>query len=537
MELLYRIGIAQIVSADKVSTCGADNCSGNRSAVLCHNLKLSIVHYPLSIIHYPLLIALLLFAFVGFASAQENYTVIVKCPVVGVGTSIISSTYSVTYNRYHPDYSASRTGASYSYSTGGISANRSTTASLTYGGQGNSYHSSWSTLRQSLGFVNFNIAGIPNSITALGATMTLKPTPGNNMKNYLFSIYGLNNIPANSNSSNWAPLTNATTNGWYNYYITSGTNSYTIGMWNSNTYISSYSEYSVSSTYSTYTVGYKFFHDLTSARANNVTSMGMAFSNSGFYTWNSSSQTSFSINSNSLSLNVQYSAPWSRIMTPAAKVSANASSTTACAGSGTITLSASQNYNNQYVPLSAAKTWQWYSATNGSNGAYVTMGGTFTVNSSHSTTVQVPANTGSVWYKYSQTVAVTTNANCSPVGATSMRYTISRCSPACVLVSQCCQSLGGNPSFSVRQTRDRSVHLEWSGMSHVDYFVIRYGVDGGVSCKDLTVPGTATSQDIDNLTNGRSYYFQIKAYGASGSPSYCDSDISTKIYLTPECNE
>lgn len=471
-------------------------------------------------------IILFLSFFVCTVYAQDSYTVIVRCPIVKAGTSIISSTYSVTYNRYHPDYSASVTGASYSYSTGELSVGRTYTTTLTYWGPGNSYHSSWSTLRQSIGFVNFNIGGIPNCLTALGATMTLNPEPPDLTKNYIFTIYGLNSIPTTNNASNWDLLTNAPSNGTYNYYTTKGNASYSIGMWNTYTYTdnTSLTEYSVSSTYSTNTWYYRFFHNLASARANNITSFGMAFSNSGHYTWNSSSLlSSFKIKSNSLTLAVKYAAPWSCVLT----LSPRPNTSSVCANSGVFTLSASQSYNTNYFSLSPT-SWRWYSAT-ASSGPYNEMGGT----TASTYAVTAPSNTGSVWYRFSQSVRFVSNSTLTTL---SNSYSISYCNPGSIYVSQCCLPLGSNPTFSGTQVSDRSVTLTWNGMgSNVDHFVIRYGTEGGVSFEEINVPRSATSTTINELTNGHTYYFQIRAI--SSSSDYCDTPLSTKVPLTPVCNE
>ena len=168
--------------------------------------------------------------------------------------------------------------------------------------------------------------------------------------------------------------------------------------------------------------------------------------------------------------------------------------------------------------------------------SHLTLAGTFTANSSHSTTVQAPANTGSVWYKYMQTIKITTNATCAPFGATSKSYTLTNCRPASVLVKQCCTSLGGTLSFTGNQTGDRSVTLSWGGLTNtsgIDHYVISYGT--GPTYKQIEVAANRTSIEIGNLTNGRTYHFEIQAIGKTGSPSYCNSNTAT-VNLSPVCN-
>lgn len=208
-------------------------------------------------------------------------------------------------------------------------------------------------------------------------------------------------------------------------------------------------------------------------------------------------------------------------------VSRGASS--ACASSGSYTLTASQRINTSYVSM-APVSWTWYTARS-SAGPYSSVGQT----NASTYAISAPTSTGSIWYRYAQKVNFSAN---STLETKTNAYTIGTnyCSPNFVYISQCCTALGSNPTFSATQVGDRSVTLTWSGMSHVDHFVIRYGTEGGITYAEKTVSGTSTSTTINNLTNGHTYYFQIQAIGASGSPGFCDSQLSTKITLTPNCN-
>ncbi len=228
-------------------------------------------------------------------------------------------------------------------------------------------------------------------------------------------------------------------------------------------------------------------------------------------------------NSNQPYLKVQYAAPWSCVISPLARP--NTSSV--CANDGVFTLSASQSYNSNYISVSAT-SWEWYSATVGSNGPYSPMGGT----NMSTYAVTAPSNTGSIWYRFNQSLSLVSNSTLETMSNT---YSITYCSPGSVYVSLCCTPLDNNPTFSATQISDRSVTLNWNGMSNVDHFVIRYGTEGGVSFEEISVPGSITSTTINELTNGHTYYFQIRAI--SSSSDYCDTPLSTKVPLTPVCNE
>ena len=256
--------------------------------------------------------------------------------------------------------------------------------------------------------------------------------------------------------------------------------------------------------------------ELEKARSSNISSFGIAFSGSShsYYT------VGMQAKSNSMSLKITYIAPWSAAITPSAGlVSA------VCSGDP-YTLSALMDNNNPYVSITPT-SWAWYSAT-ASNGAYAPIGST----NASTFAVTAPSNTGSIWYKYNQSINMMSN-NTLETKASS--YSITFCNPGSIYVSQCCIQINSNnpPSFGVCSVSDRSVTLNWNNLgTNVDHYVIRYGVDGGLSFKEITVAGTASSKLIEHLTNGRNYYFQIKAIGKSG---YCDSREFSTTYLVPAC--
>lgn len=522
------------------------------------------------IVHCPLLILFLLWA--GIASAQDNYSVIVKCPVVssqtgymGVTSSTsgyVSKTKSSTASGgTNKSYSAATKASAWLVSNGPGNSTQATYSSVNYGLYNGpvsvwySYKSTWVTYStktagaagvpgsgtatmtykqstssiKSLGYANFNISAVPSFVTSVnGATMTLKDASATT---HQFSIYGLKTIPTANNSANWAYLTNATSNGYYNYYSATGTSSYSVGMWGTGTYTfySSGTVQSISSpsSVSSNTWSYKFFQDITSLRANNITSMGMMFS-ANPYTW-----LGFNVPSSNISLNVQYQAPWSKVLTPSVKTPTSS----ACATGGSYTLTASNTFSTNYVSI-APKTWTWYTAT-ASGGPYAslgsTTGSTYTVSG-----LNVP---GTIWYRFAEKVNMVSNSTRSNV---TDYYTIKTniCSPAKIAFT--CTSLA-TPNFSAESgVDDRSVILKWTSSPNVDHYVIRYGVEGGIGYKEINVSANGSSlitQTISNLTNGREYYFQLQAIGAADASGcqYCNAPTSitaaTKFPLSPECNE
>jgi hypothetical protein len=491
---------------------------------------------------------LLVFLFVGTLSAQDNYTVIVSCPVTKVATLGYYSSESYRFNRAHhvESHSSSASYASASYITTAIKARFSTSSSRIQPGN-DTWTSSVSTTR-SIGFANFNIGVVPSCMNVDGATMLWKNA---NSSSHWFTVYGVSAFPTSANTNYLSTyLSVATLYGTintnvsyvvstplassafkpYNSYTTSGYGTpHSMGMWNTGTYTDSfYTRKTLSSVSSSESVDafsstffYSFYHDLTKARANNVTSMGMMF---WMYTYASSAmQYYLDIPSNSLTLKVQYAAPWSCVLS----LSVRPNTSSVCANDGVFTLSASQSYNTNYFSLSPT-SWRWYSAT-ASSGPYNEMGGT----TASTYAVTAPSNTGSVWYRFSQSVRFVSNSTLTTL---SNSYSISYCNPGSIYVSQCCMPLGSNPTFSGTQVSDRSVTLTWNGMgSNVDHFVIRYGTEGGVGFEEISVSGSATSTTINELTNGHTYYFQIQAI--SSSSDYCDTPLSTKVPLTPVCNE
>jgi len=499
------------------------------------------------IVHCPLLILFLLWA--GIASAQDNYSVIVKCPVISGQTgymstyqSMSSSSWSTktsrgTGNSKSSSGSARASNTGYAWATGTMQAfSRSTytTSRSSYTTQliavlYNSYgtynsYTSASTQSKALGFANFNISAVPSFVAkANGATMTLKDATS---LTHQFSIYGLKTIPTANNSANWAYLTNATSNGMYNYFTTNGNASYSLGMWNTATYTfySSNTLSSVSSSYSTYTYYYKFFHDLISARTANVTSMGMMFSAYGYSTY---STNIFNVPSSNISLNVQYEAPWSKVLSPSAKVPA----TSACATGGTYTLTASQAQNTSYVSV-VPKTWTWFTAT-ASTGPYASIGST----TATAYTVSGRNDPGTVWYRYAEKASMVSNSARSTV---TNYYTIGTnlCSPAKIEFK--CTPLASSPTFSAStEPTDRGVILRWNQVADASGYVIRYGRAGAVNYATVTInSGSTTEYEITGLTNEREYHFQIQAIGgvAASGCQYCTTDFSADDF-TPNCDE
>jgi len=507
------------------------------------------------------LLVLFLFFFASL-SAQDNYTVVVKCsPISG-------------QNGYMLRHSSKNGQCSYSLYT----------SSAVYAYVDASYGSYTVDL---IGYANFNISNLPTNLTIGLADITFNQVPSASSHEPV-TIFGMSATPtaANSveftklvsrtvyNSSNTSQIytwgkdsyaafahTTGAANKTYSQYLIhvpwGYTSAYTTSIGQASSTLSSLvggaeyptgtltlshstfatkyhdalaSMYTVSSTNNgawSYSAGYLCaYYDIENARKSSKTNFGMAFSQG-----DNRNLPGISAPTSAMCMHITYMAPWSCVLAPSVRTSASS----ACVGDGIISLTASQNNGTAYLPI-AAKTWQWYSGTNGSNGTYAAIGGTFTANSSHSTTVQAPANTGSVWYKYIQTIKITSNATCTPLGATSKTYTVS-CRPASVAIVQCCTPLGGTLNFTGNQTGDRSVTLSWGGITNTSgilHYVISYGT--GPTYKQIEVDASRNSIEIGNLTNGRTYHFEIQAIGNTGSPSYCNSN-TINVNLSPECNE
>ena len=439
--------------------------------------------------------------FTGSLSAQDNYTVIVKCyPVATNGTGTISGVEGTStanpYYKYRFEYTTQSGNINVSYKWT-QTANKSSFSSYNYG------------------WVNFNIAGIPRNASIMQEpSMYLWP-----IDEYNSSAFQLN-FGHNSSSSVIFPTTSS-------FSSTSAAN-----------YPDGASDFSIfARVIKTHGLGSAMFYSsnsgsynscilgdgwgglcgsLTQSRASGIESFMVAIT--GGYGTTTSVFKAYGANaaaSRKPFLAVCYAMPWSvtqSVQTPAASVCANSQ----------FTLTAGATIQDvTYTPVS----WQWYSAT-ASNGDYSPMGG---VTNASTYATRHPSSITKVWYRFYQTINMLTNA----VNSESSTYSFTTCNTASIRVSQCCTALGSNPTFSATQVGDRSVTLTWSGMSHVDHFVIRYGVDGGLGFNEITVDRNASSKTIERLTNGRSYYFQIQAIGASG---YCDTQLSDKIYLAPRCN-
>ncbi|MBR5984006.1 MAG: fibronectin type III domain-containing protein [Bacteroidales bacterium] len=501
--------------------------------------------------------------FASSLSAQDNYTVVVKCsPISG-------------QNGYMLRHSSRNGQCSYSLYT----------SSVVFAYENASYGSYTVNL---IGYANFNISNLPTNFTIGLADITFNQLQSASSYHPV-DIYGMSATPTTANSVEFTKLvsrtvynssntsqiytwgkdsyaafahTTCTTNKTYSQYLIhipwGYTSAYTTSVGQASSTLSSLvggaayptgtltlshstfatkyhdalaSMYTVSSTNNgawSYSAGYLCaYYDIENARKSSKTDFGMAFSQGA-----NSNLPGISAPTSAMCMHITYMAPWSCVLAPSVRTSASS----ACVGDGIISLTASQNNGSAYVPIVATKTWQWYSGTNGSNGTYATMGGTFTANTSHSTTVQAPANTGSVWYKYIQTIKITSNATCTPLGATSKTYTVS-CRPASVAIVQCCSSLGGTLTFNGTQTGDRSVTLSWGGITNTNgilHYVISYGT--GPTYKQIEVAANRNSIEIGNLTNGRTYHFEIQAIGKTGSPSYCNSN-TINVNLVPICNE
>ena len=555
----------------------------------------------------------LFFFFFASLSAQENYTVVVKCPTIANQCGSFIRTATVTY-KGSKGSNVSSTAASnwrdtytYNATASGALGYSLATSTLVYAGLSESFKTAnagtYSTTRRSanvtktystiVGFANFNIANIHSNLTVYNAAVSY-PAAG---KKVLTAV-GMDRIPSAANSAEFTNLlfyprstgTSVYTDTKRPYYncstgastiishtlinAYSSNTAYTTSVYyysslltylsvpeypsgthivTNSTYITRYHDglanaYRLSTSKSDYayyaTTAYPIaFFDIENTRQT-TTRFGIAFipgaqgiySNSlyAWYDYSASTNTAvLSAATSAMNLLITYAAPWSCVLAPSVRTSASS----ACVGDGIITLSAMQNEASIYVPIVATKTWQWYSGTNGSNGTYATMGGTFTATALPSLTVVAPANTGSVWYKYLQTIKITTNATCAPLGATSKSYSLTNCRPASVLVKQCCTPLGGTLTFNGTQTGDRSVTLSWGGITNTNgirYYVISYGT--GPTYKQIEVEASRNSIEIGNLTNGRTYHFEIQAIGKTGSPSYCNSN-TINVNLSPECNE
>ena len=524
-------------------------------------------------------LALAVNLFASSLSAQENYTVVVKCPTIAnqcgymqrAGsktfiatkyTSITNTSTSVGANWLNMALSSNTYGYTYSTNTASgiiLAGNSTTFASGNTTKYTSTYRRKMTVSGSSIcGFANFNIEALPSNLTMGNAMITYKQYYTGTES---YNIWGTSKTPTAANSSIWNNITSTTgteqgrTSQYYYAISEMGSGNRSKYLLNTNAYTTS-----IQYTYYPWPIGtydyrnssfYPYFREtirslqfdngnwaygclfnayiaLENARSAGVTSFAMMFSST--YDYSSTKMSLMSAKVSDMSLLVGYSAPWSCVIIPSVRT--NASS--ACVGDGVISLTASQNNGTAYLPI-AAKTWQWYSGTNGSNGTYATIGGTFTANSSHSTTVQAPANTGSVWYKYIQTIKITSNATCTPMGATSKTYTVS-CRPASVAIVQCCTPLYGTLNFTGHQTGDRSVTLSWGGITNTNgilHYVISYGT--GPTYKQIEVAANRNSIEIGNLTNGRTYHFEIQAIGKTDSPSYCNSNIAT-VDLSPVCN-
>ena len=563
--------------------------------------KLSIVNYPL------LILFCLLFA--GSLSAQDNYSVIVKCPVIsgqaGYMQESAYSTYKTSYSNYSTstanvlsnttNYSNSLiTGARYkitstktaysnwtgyassssygpyyaTYTSSAVVASFSKTGAL--GGSASASKTSksgslpasmtgYATVTRTasvsqtnkIGFANFNIGNIPTSVTVAGAVLSYSQITAGSQS---LSGYGISTTPSAANSSVWGTFTTNYYSSLYCYISTTGTGTrsrYLIPVYTNNTsYTTSwgtyYSSYWLTGTYtlsnsnfytsnhdmftnfysgissaSSYMITYyRAYMEMEKARKNGNSAYGMAFSQ---YSYNSSGMNA---PTSAMSLLVTYQAPWSIVLSPSAKIPTSS----ACATGGTYTLTASQSMNTSYVSVSP-QTWTWYSAT-ASGGPYASIGTT----TASAYTVSGRNDPGTVWYRYAEKASMVSNTARSTV---TNYYTIGTnlCSPAKIEFK--CTPLPSNPTFSATATGDRSVTLTWSGISGTDHYVIRYGVDSGINFKEITVPYGTNTVTIENLTNGREYYFQIQAIGgieASGC-QYCTTQLSTKAHVTPDCDE
>ncbi|MBQ6276964.1 MAG: fibronectin type III domain-containing protein [Bacteroidales bacterium] len=578
--------------------------------------KLSIVHCPLSIVNCTLSIVncTLLIAFcllfAGSLSAQDNYAVIVKCPVIsgqaGYMQESAYSTYKTSYSNsststanlasatskysnslitgaryritssktnytnwtgygssssygpYYATYTSSAVVASYS-KTGAIGASASSSATSKSGSlpasmTGRVTVTKTASVSQTnrIGFANFNIANMPTSVTVAGAVLSYSQLIAGTRS---LTGYGISATPSAANSSVWGTFTTNNYNSVYYYLSTIGsgtcsrylipvggtetayttswgtyyssywlTGTYTLS--NSNFYSSNHDMftnfYRGASSASSYMITqYRAYMEMEKARENNKSAYGMAFSQ--YYIYPSSGM---SAATSAMNLLVTYQAPWSVVLTPSAKTPASS----ACATGGTYTLTASQSMNTSYVSVSP-QTWTWYSAT-ASGGPYASIGTT----TATAYTVSGRNDPGTVWYRYAEKASMVSNTARSTV---TNYYTIGTnlCSPAKIEFK--CTPLPSNPTFSATATGNRSVTLTWSGISGTDHYVIRYGVDSGISFKEITVPYGTNTVTIENLTNGREYYFQIQAIGgieASGC-QYCTTQLSTRAHVTPDCDE
>ena len=512
--------VAPMVSRRATTTTTLPTFSSAKPIVHC---PLSIVHYPLSIVTALLILLCLLFA--GSLSAQDNYSVIVKCYPASNSSS--GTFYYTSYYTSFYSYKSTKRGAGSSAITTYTSTKLATTYSTAIGNILASYSSSstlstdsdydwtvllvynafttsstmisYSSTSYARGWVNFSIANIP-TFTSISSAATLNFWQTSNVA-HGETIYNPTVTPA------------GTASGYYNS-LTSNS-------------LRSFSSAAQTTAYQTVTINANRLKSLRSiAGSTSVSTYMLAFAPSLNTSYKLNVAGANAATSKQPYLAVQYSAPWSKVLSPSAKVPA----TSACATGGTYTLTASQAQNTSYVSV-VPKTWTWYSATaSGAGYAYIgtTTASTYTVSGLN--------DPGTIWYRYAENASMVSNTARSTL---SSYYTIGTnlCSPAKIEFK--CTPLPSNPTFSATDTGDRSVTLTWSGISGTDHYLIRYGVDGGISFKEITVPYGTDTVTIENLTNGREYYFQIQAIGgieASGC-QYCTTQLSTKAHVTPDCDE
>ena len=478
----------------------------------------------LSIVHCALLI-LCSFLFVGSLSAQDNYTVVVKCyPEKGgyvekfVNSSYLSIQYTTSaYTTGGPPMGQSGVGnftatsfgtktsfqtRAYSYSTATTMSVFSYTVSGSYPGSTYSFATSQkpiaitskgspcsSLMSLYIGWLNFT--GVTNAPTygTVNGNLTMYVYSGGNTNSNSIRIYHPSITPSAANSN------------VYNSMFSNSLANVSISAGSTRTF--QFAGAGLPTTNNSYMLAFEPL--LTQSMFN--------------FTWSTADITKKPY------LAIKYSAPWSKVVGwGVATTRATESLTVSPMLSAT-----SQTPTTTYLPVTPGQSWKWYSAT-ASGGPYNSMATT------NLSTYQVspPSMPGTVWYRYDRTVVAASNSTLSLLNTSSVVGT-ALCNPQSIYYAPACEPINSNnpPSFSATPS-DRSVTLSWNnlGANVVDHYVIRYGVEGGVGFKEITVAGNATSKLIERLTNGRSYYFQIQAIGASG---YCDTQLSTKTYLTPNC--
>lgn len=441
--------------------------------------------------------------FVACVSAQDNYTVIVKCYPIDTKSSgymVYTGVASSIATTIAPPYGASSNGTTSSAgalvykvsNSGNINAKYNSsliTTSYTTSGGGQYQARGSSSISEinytgSCGFVKFNVSN----------------------SSYVGTISSqiiLNLWRSDTNDKNSVKVYQPTlSNGWIEI-----TKKNLINVWQN------------SSTFIPITIptggGVILNSSMTSSMLAFVQYGGTSSNSISFYGANCATT------SRRPYLAFLYSAPWSAVISPSATTGAASE----CAVCGKYTLSASQDYNSSYVTISPT-SWKWYSATDGSNGNYSLMGGT----TASTYAVTAPTNTGSVWYKFRQTVNFYSNSTLETKANT---YSINHCSPACVYVSNC--SSIGSPSFASYSPGDRKVTFELGIVDNADHYVIRYGTVGGLGYREKVVSaGDEGNVVIDNLTNGHTYYFHVQAIGAEG---YCNTLFSDSVRIMPKCEE